>query len=176
MAISLYELSVPSYLQTLGGVAGVMDKGAEYALETGLDLGELVEHRLHDDMLPFSFQVISVWHHSLGAMRGLQAGLFRPPPDLGPLNYEQLRGLVTEAIDELTALSPDKVNALEGNAMMFRMGKVEIPFTMAGFIQSFSQPNFYFHATTTYAILRQHGVPLGKLDYLGALRVASGEG
>ena len=171
MPVSLYELSVPNYLQILGGVAVTMDKGAEFAAESGLDLEQLVDYRLRDDMLPFSFQVISVWHHSLGAIRGLKAGLFQPPPNLGPQSYEQLRGLVTEATRELTSLSPDEVNALEDKAMMFKMGKVEIPFTATSFVQSFSQPNFYFHAATTYDVLRLHGVPLGKMDFLGAMRI-----
>lgn len=171
MAISLYELSVPNYLQILGGVAGVMDKAAEHAAESDLDLEQLVDYRLQEDMLPFSFQVLSVWHHSHGAIEGLKAGVFEPPPNLGTLDYSGLRGLVAEASENLKALSHEDVDALEGQAMKFKMGTFEIPFSAMDFIQSFSLPNFYFHATTTYDILRLHGVPLGKMDFLGAMRV-----
>jgi hypothetical protein len=174
VAISLYELSIPNYLQILGGVTGVLDKAAECAGESDLDLEQLVNYRLQKDMLPFSFQVISVWHHSHGAIAGLKAGLFQPPPDLGALSYSELRGLVAEATKTLQALSRDEVDVLETQAMKFKMGNFEIPFTAADFIQSFSMPNFYFHATTIYDMLRIQGVPLGKMDFLGAMRVSAG--
>ena len=74
MAISLYDVSVTSFLQTLGGVAGFLDKGLAHCKATGVDLNELVETRLQPDMLPFRFQVIAVAHHSLGAIEGVQAG------------------------------------------------------------------------------------------------------
>lgn len=172
MAISLYDISVANYLQILDAMAGVLDKGAAFAAGKGIDLDTIVDTRLHDDMNPFHFQVVSIWHHSLGAMRGAKAGVFSPPPSL-ELDYAGLQGLVKEASTELRALSENKVNALAGQSMIFKMGDFEIPFTVEGFILSFSLPNFYFHATTAYDILRMQGVPLGKMDFLGNLRVAS---
>lgn len=171
MAISLYDLSVPNYLQVLGSVAGVLNKGADHAQSQGVNPDEYVQLRLADDMHPLSFQVISVWHHSLGAIRGLQAGQFSPPPDLGEQSYSDLQGLVAAATEELDGLSAEDIDALEGQPMKFKMGEMEIPFTPANFIQSFSMPNFYFHATTTYDLLRMQGVSLGKMDYLGAMRM-----
>jgi len=173
MSLSLYDTSVPSYLQILGGVANVLAAGEKYAAENGLDLEELINFRLRDDMAPFSFQVVSVWHHSLGAIRGIKAGEFAPPPALEALDYSKLQSLVAEASEELQAESPDAINALADKNMVFKVGGNEIPFTNVNFIQSFSLPNFYFHATTTYDMLRMHGVPLGKMDYLGALRVGA---
>ena len=171
MNLSFYDCSVASFLQTLGGVKNAMERGVSCASESGLDLEALVNFSLHEDMLPFSFQVISVWHHSLGAMKGLSAGLFEPPPKLGDLSYVELMGLVDEAIDFCSGLDASVVNELGGRPMLFKMGKMELPFTTKSFLLSFSLPNFYFHATTTYSILRHHGVPLGKLDYLGNLRM-----
>jgi hypothetical protein len=171
MSIAFYDASVASYLQTLGGVANVLAKGEALAAEGKLDLDAVVSHRLREDMLPFSFQVISVWHHSLGAISGLKQGLFQPPPKMDGVDWERLKGLVSEAIDGLQGESREDINALSGRPMMFKMGSTEIPFTSDSFLLSFSLPNFYFHATTTYSILRLHGVPLGKMDYLGALRV-----
>ncbi|MDX1736126.1 MAG: DUF1993 domain-containing protein [Halioglobus sp.] len=169
MAISLYDLCVPSYLQVLDSVGQVMQKGEQYAQDNGVDLGDIVETRLREDMLPFHFQVVSVMHHSRGAIEGAEAGLFTPPPSL-ELDYAGLQALVGEAATALRARSPDEVNALEGKSMLFRAGDFELPFSAENFITSFSLPNFYFHATTTYAILRMAGVPLGKMDYLGQLR------
>ena len=171
MAISLYDTSVASYLQILGGVDNVLAKGEQYCAENDIDLEDIVSYKLRDDMLPFSFQVISVWHHSLGAINGLKKGQFQPPPKMSGMDYPKLRGLVAEAIEALQAESREDIDALSGKPMLFKMGSTEIPFTTDNFLLSFSLPNFYFHATTTYSVLRLHGVPLGKMDYLGALRV-----
>lgn len=173
MTISLYDASVGAYLQTLGGVANVLEKGKAFAAESGLGVEEIVRYKLRDDMAPFSFQVLSVWHHSLGAIRGLKARLFEPPPKMSGMDYDKLQGLVDEAIEGLQAESREEIDALSGEPMTFRIGGQDIPFTTDNFILSFSLPNFYFHATTTYDVLRIHGVPLGKMDYLGQLRVGA---
>ena len=172
MAISLYDTSVATYLQILGSTANILEKGAVYAAENGIGLPGIVASRLRDDMNPFHFQVVSVWHHSLGAIRGAREGIFTPPPSLD-LDYAGLQGLVAEASKELGALTEQEVNDMAGNAMKFKAGDFEVPFTVEDFILSFSLPNFYFHATTTYDMLRMQGVPLGKMDFLGALRIAS---
>ena len=173
MAISLYDISVSNYLQVLGGITGVLEKGAEFARESDLDLAEIVETRLRPDMLPFQFQVISVFHHSLGAINGLREGVFSPPPSMPELDYVGLQGLVESATTELQAVSREEIDALEGKAMIFKLGDLEIPFTAENFILSFSLPNFYFHATTTYGMLRMAGVTLGKRDFLGKMRVGT---
>ena len=76
MTTSLYELTVPNYLQILAGVSGVLAKGAAHFESTGMNADDFVAVRLHDDMLPFQFQIASVAHHSLGAIEGLKAGQF----------------------------------------------------------------------------------------------------
>src|SRR5881392_3007433 len=87
MAISLYEMSVPTYLQTLGAVSGFLEKGLAHCKECNAAPGEVVEHRLFQDMAPFSFQIRSVAHHSAGAMEALKSGVFNPPGKAGPLDY-----------------------------------------------------------------------------------------
>jgi hypothetical protein len=171
MAISLYDVSVTSYLQTLGGVAGFLERGLAHFQDSGGDPEAIVETRLHNDMLPFRFQIVSVAHHSRGAIEGAKAGVFRPPTMPEGLTYAGLQALVTDAQAALKTVTPDEVNALEGRDMAFQLGERSMPFTVEGFILSFSLPNFHFHATTAYDILRQAGVPLGKRDYLGALRL-----
>lgn len=168
MAISLYDISVRSFLQTLGGVAGYLEKAKGHlgdGAEAALDL------RLHADMWPLRAQVISVEHHSRGAIAGVQAGVFRPPNFNAEYDYAGLQALIADAISELKALTPEAVNALEGKDMVFELGPRQMPFVSHDFLQSFSLPNFHFHATTAYGILRHAGVPLGKRDYLGAMRI-----
>jgi hypothetical protein len=170
MAISLYDATVSCFLQTLGGVAGVLERGLSHCTDNGLDPNEIVETRLCGDMLPFRFQVLSVAHHSRGAIEGVRAGVFSPPPSRPELTYSDLQALVADARGALEALSPGEVNALEGRDVTFQAGERKLPFVAEGFLLSFSLPNFYFHATTTYDILRSKGVPLGKRDFMGQLR------
>ena len=84
-----------------------------------------------------------------------------------------LQGLVTETREMLSALTPEMVNALGGKDVIFQLGEHKLPFTAEGFLMSFSLPNFYFHATTAYDILRTNGVPLGKRDFMGRLKMKS---
>ena len=171
MTLSFYDTSVNSYLQVLEGLAGVLDKGASYAAETGLDLQEMVMARLHDDMMPLHFQVVSLAHHSWGAIQGLQQGSFSTPSFELDMDYASLQAVVANAIKKLSELDAADVESLAANSMVFKIGKKEIPFTNENFLLSFSLPNFYFHATTTYSILRMLGVPLGKMDYLGQMKI-----
>lgn len=89
------------------------------------------------------------------------------------MDYAALQHLVTQAQTTLRGLKPEVVNALENNDVVFQLGEVKLPFTAANFIMSFAQPNFYFHVTTTYNILRSVGVPLGKRDFIGMPRLKS---
>lgn len=171
MATSLYDLSVASYLQTLGGVAGFLDRGLAHCADGRVDPAEIVETRLIPDMLPFRFQILSVAHHSIGAIEGLKTGAFAPPGDMLPVDYEGLQKVVADAREALKRLDPAEINALEGRDVVFKFRDFNMPFTAEGFIMSFSLPNFYFHATAAYDILRAKGVPLGKRDFTGQLRL-----
>ena len=173
MAISLYDLSVANYLQTLGAVVDFLEKGRAHFAAKNVDLDEIVETRLFPDMLPFRFQLQSVAHHSLGAIDGVKAGLFQPPPPAPSYDYPGLQQLVAEAQEALQKVTPTEVNALEGKDVVFQLRDFKMPFTAEGFLLSFSLPNFYFHATTAYDILRMKGAPLGKRDYMGQMRLKS---
>ncbi|MPZ33335.1 MAG: DUF1993 family protein [Rhodospirillales bacterium] len=173
MAVSLYDLSVTNYLQTLGAVEGFVAKSLSHFNDNKVDANEVADLRLAPDMAPFRFQIHSVVHHSLGAIRGVQAGLFAPPPPVPSLDFAGLQKQVGEAREELQKLTPAEVNGLEGKDMVFQTRDNKLPFTAEGFLLSFSLPNFYFHATTAYDILRSKGVPLGKRDFLGRMRMKS---
>jgi hypothetical protein len=95
--------------------------------------------------------------------------VFTPPSAKQDLDYAALQALVREARDELSVLRPEAVNALLGHDLTFRVGDRTLTFTAEGFLMSFSLPNFFFHATTAYDILRQKGAPLGKRDFMGKL-------
>ena len=172
MAISLYDATVPNYDQTLAASEGVLEKGLSFCQDQGIQPAELIAERLHQDMLPLHFQIVSVAHHSLGALRGVQAGSFTPPPQLD-LDYAGLQSLIADARTGLAEFTPEVVNAFEGRDLEFRLGDTSIPFVAEDFLLTFSKPNFYFHATTAYDILRMKGVALGKRDFLGGMKVKS---
>jgi uncharacterized protein len=171
VAISLYDVSVGSYLQVLGGVAGFLEKGRTYCLGQAIDLGEVLETRLREDMLTFRFQVVSVVHHSLGALNGMREGVFQPPRGLADLDYEGLQRQVVVAREDLARAERREVDSLEGKDVVFRIGERSVPFTAENFVLSFSLPNLYFHAATAYDILRMKGAPIGKRDFMGQLRI-----
>ena len=173
MAIALYDLTVASYLQGLDGVAGVLEKGLAHGQATGADPDALLDARLVADMNPLRFQVQCVAHFSLGALQGEKAGVFSPPAPWAATRYAELQEKVAEARAGLLALTREEVNALEGRDTIFTAGEFKIPFTSEGFLMSFALPNFYFHATTAYDILRARGAGLGKRDYMGPLRIKS---
>jgi len=171
MAISLYDVSVVSFLQTLGGVQRFLDKGLEHLKANGIDPASVCASRIYPNMLDFTFQVQSVAHHSADAIEGCKAGEFSPSGPSEPQDYQSLQAMVADAKARLEAETPDEINALEGREVVFKFGDMRLPFTAENFLMSFSLPNLHFHATTAYDILRSKGVPLGKADYTGRLRI-----
>jgi uncharacterized protein len=167
MAFSLYDATVANYVQILGAVGAFLEKSLTHFRDKGIDPAEIVETRLTSDMLPFRFQIVSVVHHSRGAMEAAKNGVFAPSSGKTDLDYAALQALVTEARNELSTLTPEAVNALVGRDVTFKLGDRALPFTTEGFLMSFSLPNFFFHAVTAYDILRHKGAPLGKRDFHG---------
>jgi hypothetical protein len=187
MATSLYDLSVPTFLQTVRAVAGFLDRTTRHCAETGAELEELVKARLFSDMAPFHFQIEALTHHAIWGLEAVKTGVFAPPPPIGAMPFADLRAMVGQAVTVLEALTPDEVNSWSGKNLdidLFRPVDEEhastsnwapqtLAFTSETFLLSFSLPNLHFHAVTAYDILRMRGVPLGKRDYEGRLRTRS---
>ena len=171
MALSLYEVTVPAFAQIMEAMAGVLKKGEAHAIEKGMRPDDWVGARLFADMAPLSFQVKQGAHHSVGAIEATKKGVFSPDLTPPPETFAELQATVADALATLAAYRPADINALEGGDMRFQLGERVMPFTAEDFLLSFSLPNFYFHATTAYDILRHNGVPLGKRDYMGKPRL-----
>jgi len=171
MTISLYDATVLTYTQTLGALDRILKRGAAHCSEHGQNVEELVELRLFPDMLPFRYQVLATITHSLGALDGVRSGMFTPNTTKGSHDYAELQAAVSEALDALGKVSADEVNALADRDMFFQTGDVKLPFTGGDFLLTFSLPNFYFHGSIAYGLLRSKGVPLGKRDFLGRMRI-----
>ncbi|RLA10963.1 MAG: DUF1993 domain-containing protein [Gammaproteobacteria bacterium] len=171
MASSLYDITVAPYQQVVDAMVGILDKGAEHANELGIDLDELVNFSLYEDMLPFGFQVFATALHSVGALQAIESGVFNRPESLPQHDYAGLQNLMAETAATLGSYSREQVDAMSGGEVLFAAGELQLPFTTEGYVMSFSLPNFYFHATTTYDILRLKGVPLGKMNFLGSMQL-----
>jgi hypothetical protein len=171
MPFSLYDAVVPSNLQILGALDAVLDQAAAFCVEQGRSEADLIDARLAPDMLPFGYQVKSCGVHSIGGIEGVRAGGFSPDREPWPTDFAGLHAIVQAAVASLKAIDRDAFDALADNDTHFAFGEILMPFTGANFLLSFSQPNFYFHATTAYAILRAQGVKLGKRDFIGVPRI-----
>jgi hypothetical protein len=170
MAFSLYAATVPTYRQILGSVSGLLDKAEAFCAEKGISPEDIIQARLAEDMLPFAYQVKSAAVHSLGAIEGVRRGVFSPDTTPPPETFVALRARIAETLAALEAIAPSELDGFVGRDMRFEVGDRHVQFTAEDFLLSFSQPNFYFHATTVYDILRWKGVPLGKRDFTGRLR------
>jgi uncharacterized protein len=171
MAFSLYAATIPSYRQILGAVAALIVKAEAFCEEKSLPAEEIVQARLAGDMQPFAYQVKSTSVHSIGAIEGLRKGVFSPDLTTPPQTFHELKSKVAHALAALEAIDPKEIDSFVGRDMRFSFGERQVPFTGEDFLLSFSQPNFYFHATTAYDILRWKGLPIGKRDFTGRLRL-----
>jgi hypothetical protein len=170
MATSLYDLSVPTFLQTVRAVGGFLDRAARHCAEIGADPDDFVHVRLFEDMAPFHFQIEAAWHHAVWGLEAAKTGVFAPPALVGLVPFADLRAMMDKAQTALEAFTADEVNGWAGKELDLQIGPRKLCFTSETLILSFSLPNFHFHAVTAYDILRMRGVPLGKRDYEGQLR------
>lgn len=173
MPISLYDATVPSFIQVLRAGLGLIDKAQAFCAANGVSEEELLAEHFGEDMLPLGWQFKWMTTHSVGAINGARNGSFSPdrtPPDG---SFEGLRDQMQTSIATLSAIMPEEMEGLVGRDMVFTVPSMDLrmDFTAENFLLSFSLPNFYFHATTAYDILRHRGVELGKRDYLGKPRL-----
>jgi hypothetical protein len=171
MSISLYDASVALFSQTLGALDGILGRGLAHCQDNGVDPAEFVETRFYGDMAPFRYQVQAAIGHSVGAIEGVKAGVFSPSRGDATADYASLQASVGEAVAALKSYRPEEINALAGRPVVFKLGEMTMPFLAEGFLMTFSLPNLHFHTTTAYDILRSKGVPLGKRDYMGRLKL-----
>ena len=168
MATELYDLTVPVFVRGLRALSGLLDKGAAFADEQGVDPVMLTGAQLVADMKPLTAQVQFACDTAKGTVTRLG--------DLEPVamadteqSFAQLQDRIARTIALLEAVPREKIDGREDAAVVLKVPGAEIPFTGRSHVLTFSLPNFYFHITTAYALLRQAGVPVGKMDYLGGI-------
>ena len=171
MSISLSNVSLDTYIQMVSAASNIIQKAQEFCKENNIDAQEIVEMQLYKDMAPFTFQVFSIVHHSVGAIDALKTGEFGPPKMPDNLSFENCKDMLKEAEENLKNIDSYEIDSLVGKEVVFKMGSITWPFTATDFILSFSLPNFYFHLTTFYDMLRMKGLKIGKLDFVGQMKL-----
>ena len=170
MTVSLYSATVPGYLQVLPAMLGMLTKAEDYCSAHNIAPAALINARLAPDMWDFAEQIRAVALHSGVALQGAIAGDLAPEITDPPADFAGLRQMIATAIAQVDAVTPEQIDALSGDFTL-RFGQHRMDFTVEDFLLSFAMPNFFFHASEAYAILRMKGVPLSKGDFLGAVRL-----
>ncbi|AKM09218.1 DUF1993 domain-containing protein [Croceicoccus naphthovorans] len=173
MPISLHAAFVPSCLQLIAATGTLIDKAAAACAEQGKDFSSVADARLAPDMFDFCYQVKSMRVHSIGAIEGVRAGTFSPDLSEAPRDADGLKQVLDDARQKLEAVTVEEMESFVGAPAEFRFKDFVMPFKAEDFLLSFSQPNFYFHATTAYDLVRAQGIAIGKRDYLGTPRMTA---
>ncbi|HVK91440.1 MAG TPA: DUF1993 domain-containing protein [Mycoplana sp.] len=166
MTLSMHRLSVPVFVRGLQVLSDLLDKAEAHCEANGIAPEVLVNARLAPDMLPFSGQVQRVSDTSknaLGRLTGAGAPSF---PDT-ETTFAELNARVERTVAYLQTIREADLQGSETREISLNVGKLEVTFTGANYLLEFALPNFYFHVTTAYDILRHNGVEIGKRDYLG---------
>ncbi len=169
MTISMYHASIPVFVRALTNLRAVLQKGEAFAVEKDFAPEVLVQTRLIADMMPLVRQVqIATDIAKNGACR--LAGIEPPKFDDDETTYAQLYARIDRAIEVIQGVSAAQVDGSETRPITLQMRTGELKFEGLPYLLDFVIPNLFFHCITSYAILREAGVPIGKLDFLGAPR------
>lgn len=166
MQISMYQASIPPFTQSLGALARLLDKASAYAEARKIDPAVLLSSRLYPDMFPLTRQVQSASDAAKGAAARL-AGIDPPVYADTETTFPELQQRLKKTIDFLGTFTAGQIDGSEARDIKLVFPSITLEFSGLDYLLKFAQPNFYFHVTTAYAILRHNGVVIGKADFLG---------
>jgi hypothetical protein len=162
---SLYDAAFPLYLRMLRNLDAILDKAIAYADEKGVDVQELVDTRLATDMHSLVGQVQLASDAAKGGAARL-AGVDSPSFPDTEKTMAELKARIAKTIAFVETIKPEQVDGDEARTIEVKLPNRTLTFTAKDFLFNFSLPNFLFHITTAYGVLRHAGVPLAKMDYL----------
>lgn len=166
MTISLYAASVPTFIPMLKALRAVLAKGDAHATATKVDPSVYLQGRLFPNMFPLVRQVQIACDFAKGA-GGRLAGVELPKFEDNEVSFAELYARIDKTIAFLETLTPGQIDGQEERAIEIKAGPRTLNFKGQQYLLTWVNPNFYFHATTAYAILRHYGVEVGKGDFLG---------
>jgi len=167
MSLTMYQASIPVFRHQLQALSKILAKGEEHANSRKLDHSALIQCRLYPDMFPLARQVQIGADAAKGAAARL-AGVEVPSWEDNETTFAQLRDRCDKTDKYLASFTPDQIDGSEERQIVLKLRDREVTFTGQQYLLVFAMPNFYFHMTTAYALLRQCGVEIGKRDFLGA--------
>jgi len=165
MSVSLYDVSIPSFRRGLKNLASFLDKAEAHAKVEGVNVADYTEARLAPDMHPFTRQVQIASDAAKGAAARL-AGV--EPPAMADVEtaFPELKERIAKTVAFLDTIAKDQVDLRDDATIELPLPSGTLRFAAPDFLMQFALPNFYFHVTTAYDLLRAQGVPLGKMDFL----------
>ena len=168
MTISMYQASVPVFARGLASLKTILTKGAAHAAAKKIDESVFINARLFPDMLPLKAQIYIATDFARGTVARL-AGIEPPKWEDNQLTFAELIARVDRTVEAVKSFSAAQIDGSENRSVTRPVGGEPKVFTGINYLLQYSLPNFYFHATTAYAILRSNGVEIGKGDFIGAL-------
>jgi hypothetical protein len=166
MTISMYQASAPRFINILGNLAAILDKAQAHCDARKIDGTVLASYRLYPDMLPMTKQVQIACDAAKGVMARL-AGTEIPVHEDTEKTLADLKARIEKTIDFIRTFSAAQIDGTEDKEIVVKRGDKETRYKGMQFLLGHAVPNFYFHVTTTYNILRHNGVEIGKRDFLG---------
>lgn len=169
MAISLYDFSIPVLTRGLTNLSAILDKAASHAAAKKFDPIVLAQARLYPDMHPLARQVQIACDTAKGAAARL-AAVDVPKHEDTEVTLEDLKQRIAKTLDFLKTVSAEQVKSAENRSIEIKFPSGAWKFTAIAYLTDFVLPNFYFHESMVYALLRNNGVEIGKGDFLGAIQ------
>ena len=166
MPISMSQASAPRFAHTLKCLSAILAKGQAHCEAKKIDPQVLASARLFPDMFPLSRQVQVACDSAKGAVARL-AGVEVPKHEDTEKTLDELQARIAKTLDFIGSVKPAQIDCSEEREIVLKLRGRDVSFNGAQYLLGFAWPNFYFHATTAYAILRHNGVELGKADFLG---------
>ncbi len=165
---SLYETTVPLFIHSLQSMSAFLGKGKAFADETGMAHSELLEAKLYEDMFPLPYQVQRASDAAKFTVVRL-GKLEAPAMEDTETTFAELQDRIAATIGFLKTVPADALDGRETVEIEIKTPNRTFSFSGTDYVTKFALPNFFFHATTTYALLRMKGVPVGKIDFLGGV-------
>jgi len=166
MQFSMYEASLPPMIHMLKNLSAILTKAAAQAKDDNISLASLTEARLAPDMFPFTRQIQITSDVAKGCAARLSGQEAPSWPDT-ETTFPELQERVAKTIAYLQSVKPEQVAGSESRKITLKSPTRTLEFTGSDYLTTFVLPNFYFHLTTAYGLLRHKGIAIGKMDYLG---------
>ena len=166
MNISMYQASAPRFVNILTNLSAILDKAQAHVEARKIDPSALTAYRLFPDMLPMTSQVQIACDGAKGAVARL-AGVDIPKHEDTEQTFAELKARIAKTIEFIRSIKPAQLDGTEDKDITLTVGGKDTTFKGMQYLLGFALPNFYFHVTTAYNILRRNGVEIGKNDYLG---------